>query len=120
MALYQITQTVPTMVADVEITSLDSYAKMGSAGQFNMKIVSVSEPVPTKDLKLVTSYTTTDRTDSTKTIFGGNTVYGKVINVNQTSNDGKYLYTYVALAGSGFGSGVDGAPSTSGAPKEHE
>ena len=111
-------QTVPTMVADVEITSLDSYAKMGAAGQFNMKIVSVSEPIPTKDLKLVTSYTTTDRTDSKKTIFGGNTVYGKVINVNQTSNDGKSRYTYVAPAGSG--SGVEGISTTSGAPKEYE
>ena len=102
-------QTVPTMSADVKITSLDTYKSMGGAGKFEMEIIAVSEPILTKNLKIVTSYTATNRTDSTKKVNVGATVYGNKINVNYTGSE---AYKYVAPIG--FGPGVQGTVVTSG------
>lgn len=51
---------------------------LSSNSYFSMKVVGVSEPIPTKNLKIVTSWTTTNKTDR-KTITGGATVNGSAI-----------------------------------------
>ena len=99
-------QAAPTVAADVEILSLDSYATYGAAGKFEMKIVAVSDDVPTKDLKLVTKYVVNNRTNSNEKVSGGATVYGKVNNTNYNG------YEYVSPLG--FGPGVQGSAVTSG------
>ena len=96
-------QAAPTVAADVEILSLDSYATYGAAGKFEMKIVAVSDDVPTKDLKLVTKYVVNNK-------ISGNVTYGKVINTKYTTSSGTYEYASPL----GFGPGVQGQVVTSG------
>ena len=103
-------QTVPTLAADVKIVSVDSFVASGAAGKFEMNVVAVSDDIPTKDLKLVTKYTTKDRYDTAVSISGGNTTYGRTMNVKYNN----YAYT----APIGYGTGVSGVASTSGSFKE--
>lgn len=117
-------QTVPTLAADVEIVSVDSYATTSGIGKFEMKVIAVSEDIPTKDLKLVTKYTTTNRTTPSEKISGGATVYGKTLNTK---------YRAIWLSGSevrttdysynspvGYGAGVHGVAMNSGNFKENQ
>ena len=99
-------QAAPTVAADVEILSVDTSSSQYAAGKFEMKIVAVSDDVPTKDLKLVTKYVVNSRTNSEEKVSGGATVYGKV---NNTNYDG---HEYVSPLG--FGPGVQGLAVTSG------
>ena len=99
-------QTVPTLAADVEILSVDTSSSQYAAGKFEMKIVAVSDDVPTKDLKLVTKYVVNNRTNPEERVSGGNVTYGKV---NNTKYD---KYEYVSPLG--FGPGVQGSAKTSG------
>ena len=99
-------QTVPTLAADVEILSVDTSSSQYAAGKFEMKIVAVSDDVPTKDLKLVTKYVVNNRTNPEEKVSGGNVMYGKV---NNTKYD-KYEYASPL----GFGPGVQGSAVTSG------
>ena len=99
-------QAAPTVAADVKILSVDSFASGGGAGKFEMKIVAVSDDVPTKDLKLVTKYVVNNRDDPKEKVSGGATVYGKVNNTNYNG------YKYVSPLG--FGPGVQGSAVTSG------
>ena len=96
-------QAAPTVAADVEILSLDSYATYGAAGKFEMKIVAVSDDVPTKDLKLVTKYVVNNKAY-------GNVTYGKVNNTKYTTTTRTYEYASPI----GFGPGVQGSAVTSG------
>lgn len=105
-------QTVPTLAADVKIVSADSYVAAGAVGKFEMNVIAVSEDIPTKDLKLVTKYTVTNRTDSTKKVSGGATVFGKTKNTNYSS------YEYNSPIG--YGPGVQGTALNSGAFKENQ
>lgn len=99
-------QAAPTVAADVKILSVDSFASSGGAGKFEMKIVAVSDDVPTKDLKLVTKYVVNNRTNSNEKVSGGNVTYGKV-------NNTKYgTYEYVSPIG--YGPGVQGLATTYG------
>ena len=99
-------QAAPTVAADVEILSVDTSSSKYAAGKFEMKIVAVSDDVPTKDLKLVTKYVVNSRDDPKVKVSGGATVYGKV---NNTNYDG---HEYVSPLG--FGPGVQGSAVTSG------
>ena len=103
-------QTVPTLAADVEIISAESYyqASYDVAGKFVMDVIAVSDNIPTKDLKLVTKYTTKD--EDGNPITGGATVFGRLNNTKYVS----YGKTYEYVAPLGFGSGVQGAAVTSG------
>lgn len=102
-------QTVPTLAADVEIISAESYqGSYGVAGKFVMDVIAVSDNIPTKDLKLVTKYTTKD--EDGDPITGGATVFGRLNNTKYLS----YGKTYEYVAPLGFGSGVQGAAVTSG------
>ena len=105
-------QAAPTVAADVKILSVDSFASSGGAGKFEMKIVAVSDDVPTKDLKLVTKYVVNNRTNSKEKVSGGATVYGKV-------NNTKYS-TYEYVSPIGYGPGVQGSAVTSGQYKTNQ
>ena len=96
-------QAAPTVAADVEILSADTYKAYGSVGKFEMKIVAVSDDVPTKDLKLVTKYVVNNK-------ISGNVTYGKVNNTKYENQYGKYEYASPI----GFGPGVQGPAVTSG------
>lgn len=103
-------QAAPTVAADVEILSVDTYATWGAAGKFEMKIVAVSDDVPTKDLKLVTKYVVNSRDDPEEKVSGGATVYGKVNNTKYTTPSDTYEY----VSPLGFGPGVQGVAATAG------
>ena len=103
-------QAAPTVAADVEILSVDSFASGGGAGKFEMKIVAVSDDVPTKDLKLVTKYVVNSRDDPKEKVSGGNVTYGKVNNTKYTTTTRTYEYASPI----GFGPGVQGSAVTSG------
>lgn len=66
--LVETSQSAPTASVEIDIKnggdSSDSY--------FSIKVLGVSEPIHTKNLKLVTSWVTTDR-DTGETITGGST-----------------------------------------------
>ena len=96
-------QAAPTVAADVEILSMETYATSGAAGKFEMKIVAVSDDVPTKDLKLVTKYVVNNK-------ISGNVTYGKVNNTKYTTTTNTYEYASPI----GFGPGVQGQVVTSG------
>ena len=96
-------QAAPTVAADVEILSMDTYQSWGAAGKFEMKIVAVSDDVPTKDLKLVTKYVVNNK-------ISGNVTYGKVNNTKYTTTTRTYEYASPI----GFGPGVQGSAVTSG------
>ena len=96
-------QAAPTVAADVEILSMDTYQSWGAAGKFEMKIVAVSDDVPTKDLKLVTKYVVNNKAY-------GNVTYGKVNNTKYTTPSDTYEY----VSPIGFGPGVQGSAVTSG------
>ena len=96
-------QAAPTVAADVEILSMDTYQSWGAAGKFEMKIVAVSDDVPTKDLKLVTKYVVNNKAY-------GNVTYGKVNNTKYTTTTRTYEYASPI----GFGPGVQGSAVTSG------
>ena len=96
-------QAAPTVAADVEILSADTYSASGAVGKFEMKIVAVSDDVPTKDLKLVTKYVVNNKAY-------GNVTYGKVNNTKYTTPSDTYEY----VSPIGFGPGVQGSAVTSG------
>lgn len=107
-------QAAPTVAADVEILSMDTYSASGAAGKFEMKIVAVSDDVPTKDLKLVTKYVVNNRTNPEEKVSGGNVMYGKVNNTNYSSQFKGTTYHYEYASPIGFGPGVQGSAVTSG------
>ena len=119
-------QTVPTLAAEVEIVSVDSYATTSGIGKFEMKVIAVSEDIPTKDLKLVTKYTTTNRTTPSEKISGGATVYGKTLNTEYqaiwwSNNEKKEKTTdYSYNSPVGYGAGVHGVAMNSGNFKENQ
>ena len=68
-----------------------------------MKVLGVSEPIPTKSLKVVTSWTTTDRT-SGAAITGGNTTYASLASASSIDDTN---YTQFSVP-TGYGAGVNG------------
>jgi len=89
----------PTIVVDTQILSeeTDHYYAYGS---FKMEIVSTSEPIPSKDLKLITKWT------NKSGITGGNSTIAGTVNTNYS--------TYSYNSPLGFGTGVSGTVNTSG------
>jgi len=94
-------QKAPTLAMDVKISNSGSWVGSG----FSATVTSVSDPIPTKDLKIVTSWTATS---NGAPLVGGNTVYPLSANAN---------YTVPASGGTGglkdmtapFGSGPGGS-----------
>ncbi|HJJ48536.1 MAG TPA: type IV pilin N-terminal domain-containing protein [Methanocorpusculum sp.] len=98
-------KTAPTIVASTEIWSAESYDNY-AYGRFAMTVESVSEPVSTADLKLVTSWTGDDG------VKYGNTTTAGMKNTKYDS------YEYNAPIG--MGSGVTGNQMTSGGYGENQ
>ena len=99
------TQKAPT--ANVEI-----HVKNGggaSNSYFTMKVLGdVSEPITTKNLKVVTSWATTDRTSSNP-INGGNTTYAALASASSRDDTANSPFSVPT----GYGAGVDGWASNS-------
>jgi len=70
-------QKAPTLAMDVKISNSGSWVGSG----FSATVTSVSDPIPTKDLKIVTSWTATS---NGAPLVGGNTVYPLSANANYT------------------------------------
>ena len=102
------TQKAPS--ANVEI-----HVKNGgysSTSYFSMKVLGVSDPIPTKNLKVITSWTTTDRTTG-KAVSGGNTTYS---GLGSASSQDDSTYSSFSVP-TGYGAGVNGwANSTNHVP----
>ncbi|MDD1686433.1 type IV pilin N-terminal domain-containing protein [Methanoregula sp.] len=92
-------QKAPTLNAEFHIKNGGTDA----TSYFSMKVLGVSEPIPTRNLQLITSWTTTNKTDGTSIPPGGNTSSagrGGVF-VNGETQNGLTVPT-------GYGNGVTG------------
>lgn len=94
------TQKAPS--ATVEIHVKNGGAE--STSYFSMKVLGVSDPIPSKNLKMVTSWTTTERSTG-NSITGGNTTFAGKASAN--TDDGTALVTSFSVP-TGFGAGVNG------------
>lgn len=89
-------QNAPTFTMDVKVVNTGSWSGSG----FYATITSVSETIPTKDLKIVTAWTATNRTNN-QIIHGGSTILP-----NGTSNiNSLFNQTYSARGVAPFGNG---------------
>lgn len=92
-------QKAPQLVMDIKIKNTGH----GNSSYIGMDVISVSEPIPTKDLKIMTSYvnSTGARKGSSITAWDGN--------VNNTQVGTNSYHSPL-----GFGKGVNGEQKTSG------
>ncbi|WP_157199076.1 type IV pilin N-terminal domain-containing protein [Methanolacinia paynteri] len=90
-------QNAPTATAEIDIKNGGD----SSNSYFSIKILGVSEPIHTKNLKIVTSWTTKDR-DSGETISGGNTILAGSVNVS-VGESGLNIASYSVPTGYGVG-----------------
>ncbi|MBN2735269.1 MAG: type IV pilin N-terminal domain-containing protein [Methanomicrobiaceae archaeon] len=94
-------QKAPMLSIDAKIKNTGIHTGSG----FTATVTGVSEPIQTKNLKIVTSWSTTNKTESSygNPVNGGGTVIGQEINYYQgpTSNVTILLPPY------GFGAGVN-------------
>ncbi|MFA5331583.1 MAG: type IV pilin [Methanoregula sp.] len=97
-------QNAPTLTMDVKISNSGSYSGSG----FTATITSVSDPIPTKNIKLVTSWKTTSRS-SGDSLSGGSSSMPLEINVDsyEVSSTGT-LTSVTGSAPYGTGPGVTG------------
>jgi len=91
----------PSLSMDAKIINMGSWAGSG----FYATVNSVSVPIATRDLKIVTSWSATNRTDYV-TILGGNTSLSGSTNVNVV---GDPATTVNLVAPFGGGPGVNGS-----------
>ncbi|MDD1686444.1 type IV pilin N-terminal domain-containing protein [Methanoregula sp.] len=95
-------QKAPTLTMDVKISNTGSWIGSG----FTATVTSVSEPIATKNLKLVTSWKTTNK-DTGASLSGGNTSMPLVKNVRSPKiGSGELLSSNAPY---GTGSGVNGS-----------
>ncbi|MDD1724521.1 MAG: type IV pilin N-terminal domain-containing protein [Methanospirillum sp.] len=100
-------QKAPTLTMDAKVINMGSWTGSG----FYAKVTSVSKPIPTGDLKIMTSWTAADGTS------GGNTVLPNASNT-------QYVYPYAAVPSTrpyigwnapwGAGPGLDGSITRGG------
>jgi len=96
-------ESAPSMAMDVKVVNTGSWVGSG----FFATITGTSEPIPTKNLKLITSWKTTSRSDSNQKITGGNTSIGRTPNVNSYVGM-KMKAVTISGAPYGVGTGVNG------------
>ncbi|WP_332306245.1 type IV pilin N-terminal domain-containing protein [Methanoregula boonei] len=112
------TQKAPTLSMNVKIINMGSWVGSG----FFATVTGVSDPIQTKDLKIVTSWSTTKKYDPGypsgsvasntaigATFTGGNTSVPLTLNANHMAGTG----TYNAIAPFGFGAGINGSTTIS-------
>ena len=97
------TEETPTIMAKTEIWSAESYSAYMTVGRFVMTVESVSAPISTKDLKLVTSWTNKSGVTQETTVIGTTT---------NTDYTGSSAYKYNSPLG--YGTGVPGDTEKSG------
>ena len=99
------TQKAPSANTEIHIRNGGTY----DTSYFSIQILGASEPIATKNLKLVTSWSAAD--GSGAVITGGNTTYARQAVAN--TDDGSVLVTSFGVP-TGFGAGVgDWADATS-------
>lgn len=74
----KVNENAPTLSMDIKVINMGSWANSG----FYATISQVSKPISTRDIKIITSWSATDRTSHT-TITGGNTVLPGSTNVKK-------------------------------------
>lgn len=107
-------QNAPTLSMDVKILNTGYWHGSG----FFATVTGVSEPIPTKDLRMVTSWKAAHYDTSHKVTTGGNTVVASSPNTNVLLAPITLNGTYVAPFGIGAGvnrSEIGGAVGTEGA-----
>ena len=101
------TQKAPSANVDIHVKNGGD----SSNSYFSMKVLGVSEPIPTKNLKVVTSWTTTDRATG-GALTGGNSTYAGKSNVYVPGETSVFTGSNITVP-TGYGSGVsDWANST--------
>jgi archaeal type IV pilus assembly protein PilA len=91
-------QKAPSITMDVKISNTGSWIGSG----FTASVTSVSEPIATKNLRIVTSWKTTNR-DTGTSLSGGNTSMPRVNNVMSPAVGSGTLVSSNAPYGSGAG-----------------
>ena len=91
-------QKTPMLSMDVKITNTGIYTGSG----FTATVTAVSEPIATKNLKIVTSWSASDPDGNP--VMGGGTVIGQQVNLYADNSGGS---TKILLPPYGFGAGVD-------------
>lgn len=107
------TQKAPSANAEIHIKNGGDNA----TSYFSMKILGVNDPIPTKYLKVVTSWTTTDRT-SGAAITGGNSTYAGKANVNVPGE--LSIYSGNITVPTGYGNGVSGWANSTNHDKDSQ
>jgi len=97
----------PTLTMDVKVVNMGSYTGSG----FYATVTSVSEPIPTKNLKIVTSWTAAN---GTMPVSGGNTTLPGIRNVGYLFNPDDSLPTGLHVAPFGTGPGINGTLTVGG------
>ena len=111
-------QKAPTLNMDVRIINTGSWSGSG----FFATVTAVSEPIPTKDLKIVTSWKTMKRGSGdwdagdapTLPVSGGSTVYPDVQIIQYLGNPTESISPGLHVAPFGSGPGVNGTAGTLG------
>ncbi len=101
-------QKAPTLLMDVKIINMGSWTGSG----FFATVTGVSEPIPTSNLKIVTSWTTTNKITGA-TITGGNTTLPGNPNINVLGDPTVPLSGFYA-APFGTGPGINGTTTVGG------
>ncbi|MDD1689963.1 MAG: type IV pilin N-terminal domain-containing protein [Methanoregula sp.] len=108
------TQKAPSLTAEFHIKNGGTAA----TSYFSMKVLGVSEPIPTNNLRVITSWTTTNKTpgdDFGKAINGGNTTYAGIGGV---SIPDEIAGTSSITVPTGYGNGVQNWANDTYHPEE--
>lgn len=76
-------QNAPTLAMDVKVVNTGSWSGSG----FFATVTGVSEPIATKDIKIITAWSATNRAANKQKISGGNTTLPGVQNVDRIFNE---------------------------------
>lgn len=100
-------QKAPTLVMDVKIVNMGSWVGSG----FFATVTAVSEPIPTKDLRIVTSWASSKGGKPYKGLSGGNTTSPGVQNINVLGDPATTppLSDGLHVAPFGTGPGINGS-----------
>lgn len=94
----------PSLTMDISIKNTGSYA----TSVFEAKVLSVSEPIATKNLRLITSWSTTDKSDVDRNVISGGSIVTATPNVNWEVGFNSQT-PYNMTAPWGYGNGVQEA-----------
>jgi len=99
--------TAPTLAMDVKVINSGNFAGSG----FFATVIGVSEPIPTKDIKIVTSWTAAN---GVSPVSGGNTSQPGTRNINVLFNPTVDISGGYYVAPFGTGPGINGTETIGG------